>query len=173
MLNTLFFERQTDSESMAKVLQKDVPSGRKGNVGTASRTGTHRTAGEKRATAYHLSVALYQRFHMKAEYIRARASKPLQHEQMVISYARKHGKIAAWKRRNFATLAPIRPRDCCKRLPKNTRNFRRLERKKEHTTFGKPANYERAHNCTIFMSGRSYRAHKLFMQQRLKPLWEE
>lgn len=93
VLNTLFFERQIDSEIAAKLVQKDSANAR-ATLERLHERGLIERRGNKRATSYHLSAALYQRFHMKAEYIRAKGFEPIQHEQMVLDYARKHGGIS-------------------------------------------------------------------------------
>lgn len=93
VLNTLFFERQMDSETAATLLQK-VRSNARATLERLHERGLIERRGNKRAPWYHLSAALYQRFHLKAEYIRAKGFEPLQHEQMVLEYARQHGGIS-------------------------------------------------------------------------------
>lgn len=93
VLNRLFFERQMDSETTARLIQKDLSHAR-ATLERLHERGLIERRGNKRSTSYHLSVALYQRFRMKAEYIRAKGFEPLQQEQMVLDYARKHGEIS-------------------------------------------------------------------------------
>lgn len=93
VLNTLFFERQIDSQTTAKLVQKDSSNAR-ATLERLHERGLIERRGNKRATSYHLSAALYQRFHLKAEYIRAKGFEPIQQEQMVLDYVRKHGEIS-------------------------------------------------------------------------------
>ena len=129
VLNTLFFERQTDSESMAKVFQKDVPTAR-ATLERLHERGLIERRGNKRATAYHLSAALYQRFHMKAEYIRAKGFEPLQHEQMIISYARKHGKITRSEAADLCHLGPYQATRFLKGMSNKYKEFQKVGEKK-------------------------------------------
>ena len=93
VLNTLCFERQIDSETAAKLVQKDSSSAR-ATLEKLHEHGLIERRGNKRSTSYHLSAALYQRFHLKAEYIRAKGFEPIQQEQRVLDYVRKHGEIS-------------------------------------------------------------------------------
>lgn len=103
VLNTLFFERQIDSETAARLLQKESANAR-ATLERLHERGLIERRGNKRATSYHLSAALYQRFDMKAEYIRAKGFGPIQHEQMVLEYARQHGEISRKKAAELCQL---------------------------------------------------------------------
>ncbi len=129
VLNTLFFERRTDSEAMAKVMQKDVSTAR-ATLEKLHERGLIERRGNKRATAYHLSVALYQRFHMEAEYIRAKGFEPLQHEQMVISYVRKHGKITRSQAAELCHLGPYQATRLLQVLREKYKEFQKVGEKK-------------------------------------------
>jgi len=61
------------------------------------------------------SASLYKRFHMKAEYVRTKGFEPLQQEQMIIAYVKKHGSI---RRAEVADLCKISD-DQAKRLLKS------------------------------------------------------
>lgn len=92
VLNALFFERRMDSETAAKLVQKDTANAQ-ATLERLHERGLIERRGNKRGASYHLSAALYQRFQMKAEYIRAKGFEPMQQEQMVLDYVRKHGRI--------------------------------------------------------------------------------
>jgi len=71
--------------------------------------------GEKTGRVYHLPASLYKRFHMEAEYVRAKGFEPLQQEQMVIEYVKRLGRI---RRSEVASLCRISD-DQAKRLLKS------------------------------------------------------
>ena len=66
--------------------------------------GEHGGRGEKRGRIYILSSALYQRFKMRTEYIRARGFDLPQMEQMALEYLHNHGRIS---RSDIAGLCKI------------------------------------------------------------------
>jgi ATP-dependent DNA helicase RecG len=62
--------------------------------------------GKKRGKTYMLSAKIYQRRGKHAEYVRQAGFDSIQHEQMVLTYIRKHGHI---KRADAADLCRISP----------------------------------------------------------------
>jgi ATP-dependent DNA helicase RecG len=106
VLNTLFYERQTDSVAAGSLIQKGSSAARAVLEGLVER-GLLEARGERRGRVYMLSAALYGRLHQEVEYVRARGFEPLQREQMVLNYVRNHGEIA---RSEAAELCQLTPR---------------------------------------------------------------
>lgn len=129
VLNTLFFERQIDSEIAAKLVQKDSANAR-ATLERLHERGLIERRGNKRATSYHLSAVLYQRFHMKAEYIRAKGFEPIQHEQMVLDYVRKHGQITRSEAAGLCQLGSYQASRLLRRISEKNKEFQMLGRKK-------------------------------------------
>ncbi|MEX2491215.1 MAG: ATP-binding protein [Nitrospirales bacterium] len=92
ILNMLFYERRVDTESASQVIQKNQGDARTVLENLHER-GLVEGRGEKRGRVYVLSSTLYQCFHMEAEYVRAKGFEPIQQEQMVLDYVKKHGRI--------------------------------------------------------------------------------
>jgi ATP-dependent DNA helicase RecG len=93
VLNALFLERQIDSESASKLIQKGASAG-KMVLERLHERGLIEARGEKRGRAYHLAAALYKRFQMKAEYVRAKGFEPAQQEEMIKQFVEAHGAIS-------------------------------------------------------------------------------
>jgi ATP-dependent DNA helicase RecG len=91
-LNALFHERRTDSEKIGRLIQKGTTEGH-ALLERLHERGLVEGRGEKKGRVFHLSAVLYRRLEMKAEYVRAKGFEPAQQEQMIIEYARKHGRI--------------------------------------------------------------------------------
>ena len=95
--------------------------------------------GNKRATSYHLSAALYQRFHMKAEYIRAKGFEPIQQEQMVLDYARKHGRITRSEAAELCQLGNYQASRLLRRISEKYNKFQMVgTRKGAHYIWKEP-----------------------------------
>lgn len=93
VLNKLFYERRIDTETAGCLIQKSQSEGR-AVLERLHERGLVEGRGEKKGRVYCLSATLYKSFHMEAEYVRAKGFEPIQHEQMVLDYVRKHGRIA-------------------------------------------------------------------------------
>lgn len=70
----------------------------------ATEAGLLEAHGELKGRTYHLSADTYQRLGAPAAYVRQRSFEPLQQEQMVLQYVKKHGRIT---RREVAELCRI------------------------------------------------------------------
>jgi ATP-dependent DNA helicase RecG len=92
VLNKMFYERRIDGETAGRLIQKSQSDGRS-VLERLHERGFVEGRGEKKGRAYCLSATLYKSFHMKAEYVRAKGFEPIQHEQMVLDYVHKHGRI--------------------------------------------------------------------------------
>jgi ATP-dependent DNA helicase RecG len=92
VLNELFFQRRIDSSVAAKLIQKGVAQARAVLEHLLER-GLVEARPAGRGRAYILAAWLYQRFSMEAAYVRMKGFEPHQHEQMILDYVKKHGRI--------------------------------------------------------------------------------
>ena len=113
IMNELYYDRRIEAPSAGKLIQKGTAEGRRA-LEHLHELGLVEGRGERTGRVYHLPSSLYKRFHMEAEYVRAKGFEPLQQEQMVIEYVKKHGSI---KRADAAELCRISD-DQAKRLLK-------------------------------------------------------
>jgi ATP-dependent DNA helicase RecG len=114
IMNEVYYDRRIDAPTAGKLIQKGTAEGRR-VLEHLHELGLVEGRGERGGRVYHLPASLYKRFHMKAEYVRAKGFEPLQQEQMVIEYVRKHGTI---RRAEVADLCKISD-DQAKRLLKS------------------------------------------------------
>jgi len=114
-MNALFFDRRITARATAGLIQKNQTAARR-VLERLHERGLVEGRGEGRGRVYHLSTSVYRRFHMEAEYVRAKGFEPLQQEQMVIGYVREHGSI---RRSEAADLCRISG-------PQATRLLRRI-----------------------------------------------
>jgi ATP-dependent DNA helicase RecG len=129
VLNALFMERQIDSESAGKLIQKGTPGG-KVVLERLHERGLIEARGEKRGRAYHLAAALYKRFQMKAEYVRAKGFEPEQIEQMILNYARTHGKITRSEAADLCHLSGFQASRILRQISKKHKQFQLVGEKK-------------------------------------------
>jgi ATP-dependent DNA helicase RecG len=92
ILNALFHERRIDVKSACILIQKGTTE-TKSALERLLERGLVEPRGERQTRTYHLSGMVYKRLNMEAEYIRAKGFEPHQHEQMVLDYVRKMGRI--------------------------------------------------------------------------------
>ena len=90
-------------DDAARAIQSDVERAR-AVVARLVEAGVMEARGERRGRTYHLSAAMYRVLGDRSGYVRTRGFEPLQQEQMVLQYARKHGQIS---RRDAAELCRI------------------------------------------------------------------
>lgn len=114
IMNALYYDRRIDATTAGKLIQKGTVEGRR-ILEHLHELGLAEGRGEKAGRVYHLPASLYKRFHMEAEYVRAKGFEPLQQEQMVIDYVKKHGRI---RRSEVASLCRTSD-DQAKRLLKS------------------------------------------------------
>jgi ATP-dependent DNA helicase RecG len=129
VLNTLFFERQTDAPSTARLIQKDLSSAR-ALLERLHERGLIERKGSRKDTSYHLSATLYQRFHMKAEYIRAKGFEPFQQEQMLLDYVKKHGRITRSEAADLCHLSPYQATRLLRKMADKYGEFQMVGTKK-------------------------------------------
>ena len=102
-MNELYYDRRIDAPTAGKLIQKGPPEARR-VLEHLHELGLVEGRGERGGRVYHLPASLYKRFHMKAEYVRAKGFEPLQQEQMIIEYVKEHGTI---RRSEVADLCKI------------------------------------------------------------------
>lgn len=128
-MNTLFYERQVDTETTARLIQKEASRARN-LLETLRERGLIERRGNKAGRTYHLSAQLYRRFHMKAEYIRAKGFEPHQQEQMVIDYVRKHGRITRSEAVELCHLGGHQASRLLRKLAEKYKQFKMVGKKK-------------------------------------------
>lgn len=92
VLNYIFRERHIDVSTIVRLIQKNEVAARSVVEGLVER-GFLERRGERGARTYHLSAAIYRRLGQKAAYVRIRGFEPEQQRQMIIQYAKRHGRI--------------------------------------------------------------------------------
>lgn len=105
LLRAMTENRSMTTEEAAAVMQMDIDRAR-AVLGRLVDAGVIEARGERRGRSYHLSAELYRVLGDPSAYVRTRGFEPLQQEQMVVQYARKHGQIT---RRDAAELCRIAP----------------------------------------------------------------
>ena len=103
VLNRVFLERRIETGVAAQLIQKPEAEARAVLERLVER-GLLEPRGEKKGRSYHLSAAVYRGIGQEAAYVRVRGFEPEQQRQMVLQYAKKHGKIT---RREVAELCQV------------------------------------------------------------------
>lgn len=93
LLNALQVERSLDTPHAAALLQRPEAEAR-ASLQRLVEVGLAEARGERKGRAYHLSAATYRRLSDRAGYVHQRGFEPLQREQMVLQYVKKHGSIS-------------------------------------------------------------------------------
>lgn len=118
VLNEVWSEREATTQSAAETMQKPESEAR-GVLQRLVEAGLMESRGEKKGRRYHLSSATYRRLGENAAYVHQRGFEPFQQEQMVLQYARKHGRIT---RKEAAGLCHISPSQAYRLLHKLLEN---------------------------------------------------
>jgi ATP-dependent DNA helicase RecG len=98
-------ERRLEATTLAAAIQKDEPTARSvlERLVESSLVEAH---GVKKGRTYTLSAQVYRKLGQSADYVRQAGFAPIQQEQMVLQYARKHGRIT---RKDVVELCRIGP----------------------------------------------------------------
>ncbi|MGE5572839.1 MAG: DNA glycosylase AlkZ-like family protein [Bacteroidota bacterium] len=102
-------ERALTTDEAARLIQKPEADAR-GVLNRLVEPGLVEARGERKGRVWHLSASTYRRLGAKAAYVRRRGFEPLQHEQMVLQYVAKHGRITC---REAAELCRIASHQAC------------------------------------------------------------
>lgn len=92
LLNQLWLQRRLSTTDAAEIIQKPEGEART-RLQRLVEYGLVEARGEGRSRSWHLAAATYRRLGEKSAYVRVRGFEPMQQEQMVLQYARKHGRI--------------------------------------------------------------------------------
>ena len=103
ILNALWMQRRISSTEAARLIQKPETESR-ASLSNLVEQGLAEARGERKGRSYHLSAATYRRLGEEAAYVRQHGFEPIQQEQMVLQYVKKHGSIA---RREVASLCHL------------------------------------------------------------------
>jgi ATP-dependent DNA helicase RecG len=103
ILNALFFERRIDSVTAGKLIQKGHGEARS-VLERLQERGLVEARGEKRGRVYHLSARLYRRMNQPEGYLRVHGIEAIRHEEMVLAFVRKEGKIVRGQVADLCTL---------------------------------------------------------------------
>lgn len=105
LLNYLWQERRVTAVGAAQLIQKPESEARV-RLEHLLEAGFIEGRGEKKGRMYHLSAATFRRLGDQSAYERQRGFEPLQQEQMVLQYAKKHKRIT---RKEVADLCQVSP----------------------------------------------------------------
>lgn len=122
ILNQLWLEREMTTTDGARIIQRPETDAR-AVLARLIEAGLV----ERRGRAYHLSAPTYQRLGDQAAYVRQRGFEPLQQEQMILQYVRKHSRITRGETAELCHLGPFQA----------TRLLDRLVRERKLTRHGK------------------------------------
>ncbi|MDI6894225.1 MAG: ATP-binding protein [Bacillota bacterium] len=114
ILNEIERSRSLDVKRAAELIQRSETAAR-AHLNQMVERGFLEARGERKVS-YHLSAALYRALGEPAQYVRARGFEPIQHEQMVLQYVRKHGSISRKEVSELCQLPPPQAYRLLKRL---------------------------------------------------------
>ena len=129
ILNALFHERRIDVKSACTLIQKGTTE-TKSALERLLERGLVEPRGERQARTYHLSGMVYKRLNMEAEYIRAKGFEPHQHEQMVLDYVRKMGRITRSEAADMCHLSGDQASRLLRRISIKYEHFRMVGTRK-------------------------------------------
>lgn len=92
ILNALWQNRRLNTEEAARLTQKPENDART-TLNRLVEIGLVEPRGERKGRTWHLSAATYRRLGKPTAYVRQHGFEPLQHEQMILQYLDKYGKI--------------------------------------------------------------------------------
>ncbi len=100
-------ERRITSERAAELFQV-APAEARVVLNRLAERGLVEARGERKGRTYHLSAALYRRLGNPADYVRVRGFEDIQHQQMVLTFVRSHGRITRSQAADLCQLDPAR-----------------------------------------------------------------
>ncbi|MDZ7372273.1 MAG: putative DNA binding domain-containing protein [candidate division KSB1 bacterium] len=135
ILNALWQNRRVSTEEAARLVQKPESDARI-VLNRLVEMGLVEPRGERKGRTWHLSAATYRRIGKPVAYVRLHGFEPLQHEQMVLQYVTKHGRIT---RRDAAELCRLGPYQATRLLDRLVQEGRLVRRGTRRGTY-----YERS-----------------------------
>jgi ATP-dependent DNA helicase RecG len=118
VLGEMQSERSLRASDVARLIQAEEATAR-AVLGRLVESGFVEARGATSNRSYHLSAAIYRALGDRAGYVHAAGFEPLQQEQMVLRYAREHGRIT---RRETAELCRMSLRQAAHILKKMSNN---------------------------------------------------
>ncbi|AAM71914.1 MAG TPA: AAA family ATPase [Chlorobaculum sp.] len=115
ILNALWQERTLATDAAARLIQKPEADAR-ATFRHLVEAGLVEERGQKKGRTWHLSAAAYRALGDRAAYVRQHGFEPLQQEQMVLQYVRKHGSISRGEAADLCRLGPMQAYRLLKRL---------------------------------------------------------
>ena len=117
LINARDLGRQYGAKSVAERIQRDVASAKR-TLEALTEAGFVEAHGATRGRTYMLSAAVYGAVADKAAYTRQAGFAPIQHEQMVLSYVRQHGRIKRAEAMELCRLSEGQVKNLLKRMCK-------------------------------------------------------
>jgi len=117
ILNRLWSERHLTTVEGIRLIQKSEFEARS-VLERLVEAGLIESRGERKGRSYHLSATTYRRMGEKAAYVRQRGFEPLQQEQMVIQYLKKHRRISRSETAELCRIGPFQATRLLKKLVK-------------------------------------------------------
>jgi len=105
ILNHLWRERRITTPEAARLMQKPEAEAR-AHLESLAESGLAEARGARKARTWHLSAATYRRLGEPGGYIRQRGFEPQQQEQMVLQYAKSHGRITRGQAEELCRISP-------------------------------------------------------------------
>lgn len=107
--------KRLSAEELAERIQRDLASAKR-TLEALTEAGFVEAHGATRGRTYMLSAAVYGSVADKAAYTRQAGFTPIQHEQMVLSYVRQHGRIKRAEAMDLCRLSEGQVKNLLKRM---------------------------------------------------------
>lgn len=107
--------KRLSAEDLAERIQRDLASAKRTLEGLTE-AGLVEAHGATRGRTYMLSATVYRAVNGKVAYTRQAGFTPIQHEQMVLSYVRQHGRIKRAEAMELCRLSEGQVKDLLKRM---------------------------------------------------------
>ncbi|MDZ7865536.1 DNA glycosylase AlkZ-like family protein [Acidovorax sp.] len=130
--------KRLTSEDLAAHIQRDIAQAKR-TLETLLEAGLVQAHGATKGRTYTLSPGVYMADGNKAAYTRQAGFSALQHEQLVLNYARQHGSIRRSEVVELCRLTAPQARDLLKRLKVAGRLVQHGERRGAYYTLAEPA----------------------------------
>ncbi|MBM4031406.1 MAG: AAA family ATPase [Planctomycetes bacterium] len=115
LLNHLWLERQLTTAQASEVTQKPEAEART-RLQALVEAGLVEARGGGKGRAYHLAAAIYRRLGEESAYVRQRGFEPIQREQMVIQFVKRHGTISRAEAAELCKASPLQAYRLLQRL---------------------------------------------------------
>lgn len=135
VLATLRNEKRLGTEALARHMQRDLVQARR-IIQQLVEAGLVQAFGSTRNRSYTLSADIYQARGEQVAYTRQAGFSQLQHEQMVLSYARQHGQISRRDVIELCHLSTSQARSLLARMRADSRLVKHGERRGSYYTPG-------------------------------------